>query len=295
MSLSELTDALPERLPDGLSYNSLGEKFLGVLSRKSIHIQPSSANHFSPEGQRVIRLNIVANEYMIPGSFRLQFKFKVTADAYAPLGPASLLFDRVRVISNGVTISDENYFDRMQTLLHQWMDREQYKEICNESFNVLTDEVSDEGVPTFTYVPVPVNTGIRVTVPFISTPIFCQKKLIPLRFMPLTLEILLKDTYTSAAEGTTAKWALEDCVGLCDVVQLDPGLEALINERHRTDRIPLKMREWSTSRHQMANPASATEFVLNTLKGVSQLCKICVTFVGPDSVEEAVTLWFPPR
>ena len=172
MSLSELTDALPERLPDGLAYNSLGEKFLGVISRKSIHVQPSSANHFSSQGQRVIRLNLVANEYLIPDSFRLQFNFRVSDVAeYKPLGPASLLFDRVRVISNGITISDENYFDRLQTLLHQWMDRDQYKAICDESFNT-EDDTRDGvgGVPSFTYTAIPASGSRRVTVPMISTP-----------------------------------------------------------------------------------------------------------------------------
>ena len=67
-------------------------------------------------------------------------------------------------------------------------------------------------------------SSVRTSVPFISTPILCQKKLIPLRIMPLTLELLLQDSYTSAAVGTAATWVIEDVVVLANVLQLDPGL-----------------------------------------------------------------------
>ena len=68
-----------------------------------------------------MRFNITSTDYMLPVSFRVQGKFSVTDHDYVPRGPMSLLFSRVRVISQGVLISDESYFDRLQVLHHQWI------------------------------------------------------------------------------------------------------------------------------------------------------------------------------
>ena len=71
-------------------------------------IQPASGNTFSPEGIRIIRFNITSNDYMVPETFRVQAIFAVPDNDFVPLGPMSLLFSRVRVISNGVLLSDES-------------------------------------------------------------------------------------------------------------------------------------------------------------------------------------------
>ena len=88
---------------------------------------------------------------MLPESFRLQCKFSVTDNDYVPLGPMSLLFSRVRVISQGVLISDESYFDRLQVLHHQWMSTDSFKDLCAESFDITDQTV--QGSNTHSTVP----------------------------------------------------------------------------------------------------------------------------------------------
>merc|ERR1712023_216560 len=137
MSLTELSTAIPERLPAQLNFADLGSQFQAVTGKRSVHIQPSAGNTFSPDGIRVIRFNITGEGYIVPESFRLQAKFTVLGDQmFKPVAPMSCLFERVRVISSGQVLSDENYFDRLQALHHEWMDKEQYKELCNESFAI---------------------------------------------------------------------------------------------------------------------------------------------------------------
>ena len=99
MSLSESTAAIPERLPPGLDYSALGSRFESITQKRSIHIQPASGTTFSPEGIRIIRFNITSTDYMLPESFRVQCRFSVTDNDYVPLGPMSLIFSHVRVIS----------------------------------------------------------------------------------------------------------------------------------------------------------------------------------------------------
>jgi hypothetical protein len=81
----------------------------------------------------------------------------------------------------------------------------------------------------------------------------------------------------------------------------------MLAERHMTDRIPLKMREWSTMKiHD--NKVGAAEFTLSLLKGVTRLCAVVVTFEGPPAIDHVLeasddqilkykqltTLFFPP-
>ena len=282
MSLTELSTAIPERLPAQINYADLGTQFQAVTGKRSVHIQPSSGNTFSPEGIRVIRFNVTGEGYIVPETFRLQATFTVTgSNAYKPCAPMSCLFERVRVISSGQVLSDESYFDRLQSLHHEWMDKETFKEICAESFYCDMDSNGNAA-----FMDVTSAKPVRISMPFVTTPIFASnKKLIPIRYCPLVIEMQLQPTYTTMndvsdlAEADYTKWLLSDINCLCDVLHLDPALDNLLQERHRTDKIPLKMREWHTMKQAVAENAS--EFTLQLLKGMTRLCSVCVTFEGP--------------
>ena len=218
MSLTELSTAIPERLPAQLNFADLGSQFQAVTGKRSVHIQPSAGNTFSPDGIRVIRFNITGEGFLVPESFRLQAKFTVLGShAYKPCAPMSCLFERVRVISSGQVLSDENYYDRLQSLHHEWMDKDQYKELCGESF-----AIAQYGNLTGDAIHANVDPGddgsIRIQMPFITTPIFASnKKLIPIRYCPLVIEMQLQPTYATMNDVTDLtdpadypKWLLSD-------------------------------------------------------------------------------------
>ena len=290
MSLTELSTAIPERLPAQLNFADLGTQFQAVTGKRSVHIQPSSGNTFSPDGIRVIRFNVTGEGYIVPETFRLQASFTVTAGshAYKPCAPMSCLFERVRVISSGQVLSDESYFDRLQSLHHEWMDKDTFKELCAESFYC---DVDKNGKATFS--DVAAGSQVRIQMPFVTTPIFASnKKLIPIRYCPLVIEMQLQPIYHSMNDVTGLsnpdnypKWTLSDINCLCDVLHLDPALDNLLQERHRTDKIPLKMREWHTMKQAVTE--NATEFTLQLLKGMTRLCSVCVTFEGPNEDRDA--------
>ena len=116
--------------------------------------------------------------------------------------------------------------------------------------------------------------------------------------MPLVVEMELNTSFTTFANttGGNPKWTLSDVNALCDVISLDPALDAAIQERHLTDMIPMKLRTWSTQK-QVLNPAAAAEFTLTLLKGVSRLTSICITFEGPggNAATIKVTTLTPPQ
>ncbi len=68
--------------------------------------------------------------------------------------------------------------------------------------------------------------------------------MIPLRWCPLVIELQLHPIFNSWHAGeNTAKWTLSDISLLADVVHLDINLDNLLQERHRTDKLPLNMKE----------------------------------------------------
>ncbi len=106
MALSELNASIPERLPASLNYADLGTSFNAIVQRKSIHVQPASANSFSSVGSRIIRFNLTSQDFMLPETFRVQALLTVSGNNFRPLGPMSLMFTRCRVLSLGQTISE---------------------------------------------------------------------------------------------------------------------------------------------------------------------------------------------
>ena len=174
------------------------------------------------------------------------------------------------------------------------MSSDALKDLSAESFAIRSASLQGQNI----HETVPVDTSIRIQMPLITTNVFSQAKLLPLRWMPLVVEMELQSSFTTFANtaGGAPKWTLSDVNALCDVVSLDPALDAAIQERHLTDMIPMKMRTWSTQK-QVLNPAAAAEFTLTLLKGVSRLTSICITFEGPDTgaaTKKVTTLYFPP-
>ena len=121
------------------AYNELGHRFESVQSEPLVQLLPQGAQPFGPKHTRLIRFNLTATsgDYLLPESVRLQAKFTVHAGDgkhFKPLGSMGLMFTRMRLICEGVVIQDLNYQDRMHQWLTEDMSKEQYEELCNESF-----------------------------------------------------------------------------------------------------------------------------------------------------------------
>ena len=112
MALTELGSALPEKLPAKLAYQDLGHRFEGVQSKRLVQLQPQGSAPFGPLNTRVLRFNITSatGDYLLPESLRLQAKLKVpgspNVNHFKPLGTMGLMFQRIRVICEGVVIQD---------------------------------------------------------------------------------------------------------------------------------------------------------------------------------------------
>ena len=148
MSLADLNAAIPDHLPLGLSYNDLGTKFEPIQRKRQVRVQPNSANSFSQECARVIRFSLTSDDWMIPSTFRIQFKLSVTANPFVSLGPANYLWSRIRVMAHGQLISDESYADRLAALHCATLSPPHYASLCAESFPVTTLDLNAKSTHT---------------------------------------------------------------------------------------------------------------------------------------------------
>ena len=304
MALSELNAAIPEKLPVKFAYNELGHRFESVQSKRLVQLLPQGAQPFGPKHTRLIRFNLTATsgDYLLPESVRLQANFNVpTGKNFLPLGSMGLMFTRMRLICEGVVIQDLNYQDRMHQWLTEDMSKEQYEELCNESFPIKT--TGENGKTTHDLIRA--GESVRISMPFLTLGLFQAKmKYLPLRVFPLVMELEFPtelNTWNdeSATDGTNtgAEWNLTDVRLLMTTVQLDNGLDNVLIEAWRKNAIILKMREWNVS-YQSIEPAASANFQLQLLRGMTKCTRIGVSFVGPVNAlgeKKVVSLYFPPN
>ena len=316
MSLHDASAGIPERLISGLDYSSLGTKFEAITSKEDVHFFPASGNFFSSTGIRVLRFNLVTTGYVDPQSIRLQARFR-NDSVYAgpsgapssaqttiyPQGPMSMLFDRVRLLGQGTVLEDQTDFARLNTLHHKWMSPWQYRDLCNESFEL--DDLDDDAMAsklasggTYEHQTLEAGDEARIQMPFLTLGTFNQPKYLPGRFMNLVLECQLTPDAESwldtAAKGDNTNklaWSLSDINILASVIQLDPALDSMIADKVLSGEIPLPIRTWVTQSQQVTDK----DFNITMTRGVSRLATFVVTYAKAESntEKESSTLYFP--
>ena len=133
MALTELSAALPEKLPAKLAFSDLGFRFEAAQTKKLVHIQPQGAAPWGPGNNTLRRFNLTSTmgNYLLPDSTRLQAVIKIEgADAFKPLTTMGAMIKRMRVICEGVVIQDLLHADRMHQWLCEDMTKEQYQAFC---------------------------------------------------------------------------------------------------------------------------------------------------------------------
>ena len=303
MALSELNSQIPEKLPVKLAFNDLGHRFESVQSKRLVQLLPNGAQPFGPKHTRLLRFNLTATsgDYLLPDSVRLQAVFHNTSllKDFKPLGSMGLMFQRMRLICEGVVIQDLQYQDRMHQWLTEDLSKDQYEELCKESFEI--SQFNPDGSTVHSLIRR--NSTRRISMPFSTLGLFNSKqKYLPLKVFPLVLELEFASELTTFCDesGTNTDaptWQLEDCRLLMTTIQLDNGLDNVIMEAWRKNAIVLKQREWNVARYQL-DPKATSNFQLQLLRAMTKMTRLGVSFEGPTNSageKKIVSLYFPPN
>ena len=176
MALSELNSQIPEKLPVKLAFNDLGHRFESVQSKRLVQLLPNGAQPFGPKHTRLLRFNLTATsgDYLLPDSVRLQAVFHNTSllKDFKPLGSMGLMFQRMRLICEGVVIQDLQYQDRMHQWLTEDLSKDQYEELCKESFEI--SQFNPDGSTQHSLIRR--NSTRRISMPFSTLGLFNSKQ-----------------------------------------------------------------------------------------------------------------------
>ena len=244
----QLITCLSYKLKPGASY---------VTDRRSVTYFASGGNQYSPNGVKVAKFNIVADQWLDPSTFRVMFTLNnigtpgVLGNVLPLHWNPAILFRRARVICGGTVIEDIDDFNRLSLMFTALKSQDDQKEIAMEGFG-LFDRVNDQSAggliadPTGAEEDLDERKVYRISdwdeagaiekartilfKPMLG--ILAQEKLIPLRYAPLTFEFELVSNAAGCMFVGTQKginyvsnWGISDIQCKMDLLTLDSSLQ----------------------------------------------------------------------
>ena len=243
-----LIDALSFKLKPGASY---------ITNRRSVTYFPVGGNQYSTTGVKVIKILLTGDQWLDPGTVRLQFTLANNAAAAQLLrvvsGPWSF-FRRVRILAGGQILEDMDDYNRIHEMFHVMQDPKNRVNDDLEGFGMRYDNYGGvyNGAGQNGKIPMPVDLNYpsiaggssRVVMFKLLSGIFNQDKFLPIRYMPITIERELTSLATdpiiypadiAAGTGlagapfqvanTSNNWMIQDVQLKCDVCSLDNALD----------------------------------------------------------------------
>lgn len=227
-----LIDALSFKLKPGASY---------ITNRRSVTYFPVGGNQYSVQGVKVIKMLLTGDQWLDPGTVRFQFTVSNQDQNAARLlrvvsGPWSF-FRRVRILAGGHILEDMDDYNRIHEMFHILQDPKNRANDDIEGFGVRYDNnggAIDANYPS-------IAGGSTRTVMFkLLSGIFNQEKFLPIRYMPITIDIELTSiaidpivypadigalTLPFSTANTSSQWQIQDIQLKCDVCTLDNALD----------------------------------------------------------------------
>ena len=245
--MESITNNAEDLLVDSLSFKLPGSGQY-VTDRRSVSFHPDGSNIYNARnGTRVIKFRLNGEGWLDPSTVRVMFDV-VNTDGddnklLRPLGHCHGFFRRLRISVRGQIIEDIDQFNRVSHMFHLFQSPEtRFNDMC-ESFGHKDDV---EMLTTIFDLP-GIGKGGYQTVMFKPLcGLFSQAKYLPLRYMPIELELeladwdapIITDFYVAPVGGepaedpghfrstnTSTAWMLQNCQIKCDILSLDNSLD----------------------------------------------------------------------
>jgi hypothetical protein len=205
------TASIEDSLIGNLSYK-LKEGASYVTNRRSVSFFPQGGNSYSSQGVKVIKFNLNSSEqWLDPKTLRVHFQLNnespdtTNNPLIQPLSwnPA-VFFRRARLIGGGQIIEDIDNFARLSLMLTSLESESEQLNIASEGFGSFDDRYGEGAADSRKSYEVldhdaagVVAAGRRVLFkPMLG--LFSQDKLIPLKYLPLQIELELVSDQTDA-------------------------------------------------------------------------------------------------
>jgi hypothetical protein len=193
-------------------------------------------------------------------------------------------------LAGGQVVEDIDNFNRLSCMLTSLTSESEQLSIASEGFGSFDDKYG-AGVPDLrkSFIVEDHDTAgvIRESRRVLFKPmvgIFNQDKLLPIRYMPLQIELELVSTSTDAvfiSTETGADWSISDAQVKCDLLTLDNALDneyaALLLSGKS---LPINFSSWN---HTVQQTGGDKDFSVNISRALTRLKSVFVTLYNPST------------
>ena len=301
-----VANTVEDRLVDGLSFQlKPGASY--ITERKSVTYHPQGSNIYSTNGTKLIKLLLTGDQWLDPSTFRIMFELQNNENPangnghmqLRPLGGPHTFFRRMRILCGGQVVEDIDNYNRV----HQMFTILNAKDAnINERAEAFGQQF-DNHQTTFDRNNVTgINPGEAQTVLFKPcSGLFNQPKMLPIRYMPITIELELvhdntepivsattvgQDNFdvSNAATGNTSMlWQIQNVQVKCDVVTLDNQLDNSYAEHLLSGKaLPINYQTYVSQKQSILSGNNGSQKVrLNVTRALTRLKNVFITLDKP--------------
>jgi hypothetical protein len=294
--------SIDDALIGGLSYKlKAGASY--VTNRRSVSYFASGGNTYSPSGVKVMKFNLTGDQWMDPSTFRVAFQLNNhnPADSngfptvVTPLhwNPA-VFFRRARLICGGVVVEDIDDFNRLSLMLTSLMTEDEQTTMAIEGFGHYdikataseNDNRASYRQEDFDYAGNVYDSRRVMFKPLLG--MFNQEKLLPLRYMPMQLELELVNQQADAvivgaydSRGHAENWSISDIQCKCDLLTLDNSLDNEFASHLLSGKsLPINLSTWN---HTNQSTGDDKDFSSHINRALTRLKSVFITLKNGDT------------
>jgi hypothetical protein len=333
-----VANGIQDKLVDGLSFKlEPGASY--VTNRRSVTFHPQGSNVYQAgSGTRLIKIVLTGDDWLDPSTFRVAYDVVNLEATGSPkqlrmLGGPHSLFKRARLMCNGVCIEDISDFNRVSQMLQMLKSEHSRQNELAEGFGrdwSEHDYLSIGMIPTTfangewdrdaSHLEVArdlrehtfkgINAGDSQRVLFKpELGLFKQSKFLPLRYVPITLELELVSSpddvvlYSSLSEtdatdialagasrpktsfhkaNCTNNWRIQNVEVKCDLITLDNALDNSYAEHLLSGKsLPINYNTFVSQTQTITNMDKPS---VNVSRALTRLKSVFVT-LDKDNIE----------
>ena len=290
-----VANSVEDRLVDGLSFQlKPGASY--VTERKSVTFHPQGSNIYSTSGTKLIKLLLTGDQWLDPSTFRIMFDL-VNMDTsnsnnklLRVLGGPHSFFRRMRILANGAVIEDIDNYNRVHEMFKILKAEDTNKNNEAEAFGQQYDKYTTLDTTTVSGI----KGGQSQTVLFKPcSGLFNQPKMLPIRYMPITIELeivhdntepVLSVTTTGTdsfdtSTNTSTSWQIQNVQVKVDTVTLDNQLDNSYAEHLLSGKaLPINYQTYVSQMQSISSGSYGQQKVrLNVTRALSRLKNVFIT------------------
>ena len=288
--MEAVANSVDDALIDSLSFK-LSNSASYLTDRKSVTFWPTGSNIYKTNsGTKVIRFVLTNDNWLDPSTVRLMFNL-VNNDAtdtkmLRTISGGWSFFRRIRIMCQGTLIEDFDY-NRTHEMFEVLTSVHNRDNDDIENFGYRADTVAPGVAHSTATLPGIKGAGGYQTIGFkLCSGILNQPKMLPLKYMPLTIELELVNDANDpivtpgvdsvfTTTNTSNNWQLENVQIKCDICNLDNSLQNNYDSHLLSGKsLPINFNTYITQSQAIAGQ----DVGVSLNRAITRLKSIFVTF-----------------